>query len=337
MTSKQRAVRSRLFSALALGTALYATVGFSATAFAQASPQQAGGASSNCPPGSWFCAGGNANGSAAAGGSANGQLQPLPGTAPAPAPAAPAAPVTGGANVEVGTPTAAPVPPNAAGPTPAPPPVVVYQPAPPVVVVQGRADAPPPYVYRPRPANVLPYNRQEWGLNLRLEGAIIGRDRRHGSSDTGMGGGGLGLRFKPSPYFGIEAGIDFLGGRDYYDNRRTELDLNLSGLVFVNPRSRVQVYFPFGIDWARASVTRDNGWSPYSGDNTYHYFGGHAGVGVEFRVSRHFALNLALLGFLRGRTDSDAKRHPEFVEPGTGRRTNTSGGGLFQGGMTIYF
>jgi len=326
MTSNQKAVRTIFLSALALSLS-----GLTGTAWAQSAapsaPQQpAPGASSNCPPGSWFCndaAKANAN----AGAPSNGQLQPLPGTAPAAAgvEVAPAAPPA---------PAAAPVAPASAG-TPVAPPVVVYQPAPPpVVVVQGRVDAPPPYQYTPRPNNRLPYNRQEWGLNLRLEGALLGRDR---GDDTGMGGGGVALRFKPSPYFGLEAGVDFLGGHDYYGDRRGEVNISGSGLIFVNPRSRVQVYFPIGVDWATASINRDGSRSPNWADNRYHYFGGHAGVGLEFRVARHFALNVAMIGFIRGRTDSDKDIHPEFVEEGTGRTSNTSGGGLFQGGMTIYF
>ncbi|WP_394843740.1 porin family protein [Pendulispora brunnea] len=321
MTSNQKAVRTIFLSALGLSLSA-----LSGTALAQ---QPAPGASSNCPPGSWFCNdAAKANGNAGAAPS-NGQLQPLPGTAPAPA----------AASVEVGAPApaAAPAAPAAPAPagTPVAPPVVVYQPAPPpVVVVQGRVDAPPPYQYTPRPNNRLPYNRQEWGLNLRLEGAILGRDK---ADNSGMGGGGLALRFKPSPYFGIEAGVDFLGGKDYYGDRRGEVNFSVSGLVFVNPRSRVQVYFPLGVDWATASINRDGSRSPGWSDSRYYYFGGHAGVGLEFRVARHFALNLAMIGFIRGRTDAGKERNPEFVEAGTGRTSNTSGGGLFQGGMTIYF
>ncbi|HWL84904.1 MAG TPA: outer membrane beta-barrel protein, partial [Polyangiaceae bacterium] len=278
----------------------------------------------------WFCAGGNASASGSATTGAGGQLQPLPPAAPPapPAPPPPPAPPVAAAGVEVG----------GAAATPVAPPVVVYQPAPPVVVVQGRADAPPPYYYRPRPAMRLPYNRSEWGLNLRLEGAILGGYRSH--DNAGMGGGGIALRYKPSPYVGIEGGVDFVGGHDYYNNRRGETDFNLSALIYANPHSHVQLYFPIGVDWSVAKINTEDG-DRWTGnglpDTTYHYFGGHAGIGIEFRVARHFALNLTLLGFVRGRTDSNADSNPEFVDPNTGRKTNTSGGGLVQGGMTIYF
>ena len=51
--------------------------------------------------------------------------------------------------------------------------------------------------------------KHEWGLNLHLDGAFIGgREDRNGGA---LGGFGAGLRFKPSPWFGIEADADFAG------------------------------------------------------------------------------------------------------------------------------
>jgi len=44
-----------------------------------------------------------------------------------------------------------------------------------------------------------------------------------------------------------------------------------------------------------------------------------------------------VVGFIRGRTDDAARYDPEFVDPDTGRTTNTSGGGLFRGGITFYW
>jgi opacity protein-like surface antigen len=207
---------------------------------------------------------------------------------------------------------------------------VVYQPPPPVVM-QG---PPPPYYYRPRPAHVV-WPRSEWGLNLHLLGAIQGGGS---SSSQPMGGGGVGLRYKPVPAFGLEAGFDWVGGRDYQDLRRSETEFTVNAMVFVNPRSRVQVYFLAGLggSWAHVVNDRDS-YSPYGMDGHYTYFGGQVGTGLEFRLARHFALNLDVRGFIRGRTDPEAQRQPEFVDPTTGRTTNTSGGALVTGGMTIYF
>jgi hypothetical protein len=63
----------------------------------------------------------------------------------------------------------------------------------------------------------------------------------------------------------------------------------------------------------------------------------HLGLGLEFRIGRKTALNFDVLGFIRGRTDSRAEYEYEFVDPETGRGTNTSGGGLFRGGITFYW
>jgi opacity protein-like surface antigen len=202
------------------------------------------------------------------------------------------------------------------------PPVVIYQPPPPVIV----REAPPPYYYAPRAAP----RRSEWGLNLHIEGALLGS---RSSSDSGMGGAGLGLRYKPIPYFGLEANLDFVGGRDYNGFQRGETAFTINSLVFVNPRSKTQVYFLAGFGWSGAHVTDDSGL--YTQSYNYSYFGGQVGAGLEFRLARHFALDADVRGFIRGRTDAGSQAYPEFVS--NGRATNTSGGGLVTGGMTIYF
>ena len=77
--------------------------------------------------------------------------------------------------------------------------------------------------------------------------------------------------------------------------------------------------------------------APRPFDDTYHYFGGTFGLGLEYRVTRTIAFNVDVRGFVRGRTDNDAKANPEFLDPATGKTTNTSGGVLVTGGMTFYF
>src|SRR6185437_824633 len=185
-------------------------MGVSAVAAAQQNP--------NCPPGSWFCAEAQVPGLGGAqiivGGTQTQPLQPLP------APTVVVAP-----------------PPVVVQPAPQQPPVVVYQPAPPPVVVV-RPQMPEYrtyYVRRPVPL----VRQQEWGLNLRVEGAFIGSGY---SNNAGLGGFGASLRYKPTPWFGVEAGADFVIGRDYNDYARNETALTLNGLLFLNPRSRAQIY-----------------------------------------------------------------------------------------------
>lgn len=233
------------------------------------------------------------------------------------------APPPAGANKDL-----QPLPSNGSDAKPAapPPPVIIYQP-PPTVVVAPR-EAPPAYYYVPRHAPP----KREWGMNLHVGGLMLGKGR---DDNAGMALIGLGLRFRPAPAFAIEADLDFAGGRDYNGFRRKETAFGFNGLFFVNPKNKTQVYFLAGIGWSGATAVDDrNGYD--ATEYKYGYFGGTAGVGLEFRLSKVVALNLDLRGFVRGRVDDNRKNNPEFVDS-NGRTTNTSGGGLMQGGLTFYW
>jgi hypothetical protein len=212
------------------------------------------------------------------------------------------------------------------------PPVVVYQPPPPVVVYQAPqtryyAVPPPPpaqvYYYRPRYQK-----RSEWGINLHMEGAAFGA--KPGVTSDGIWGGGFGLRFRPVPVFALETDFDIVGGVDYNGWQRHEYASSINGLFFLNPRSRAQVYLLAGFGWSWADI--DSG--PFAGQE-FDYFGGQGGIGIEFRASKHVALNFDARGFIRTRTDDLASYQPEFQS--SSGTTNTSGGVLFTGGLTFYF
>ncbi|MDF2698348.1 MAG: hypothetical protein K0S65_6732 [Labilithrix sp.] len=208
-----------------------------------------------------------------------------------------------------------------------PPPVVVYQPPPPTVVVQPR-DAPPAYYYVPRKAPP----KKEWGLNLHLGGAMMGKGR---DGNAGMGMAGLGLRFRPIPQAAIEGDLDFAAGRDYNGYRRGETAFTLNGLIFLNPKNTTQVYLLGGFGWSGARAVDDrDGYDKV--EYKYGYFGVQAGIGLEFRLSKVVALNVDLRGLIRGRVDDNRRLHPEFVS-NDGKSTNTSGAGLLQGGLTFYW
>ena len=164
--------------------------------------------------------------------------------------------------------------------------------------------------------------------------------------NAGLGGGGAGLRFKPVRAFGLEADLDFAGGsHDYQGNKRNETAFTLNALLFLNPRSHAQIYLLAGFGWSGAHVTCDGCTAPL--DNHYDYFGGQIGAGLELRLARAIAFNVDLRGFMRGRTDGLAQSRPEFDQPAgcssnpsaypSCKATNTSGGGLLTGGMTLYF
>ncbi|MFO0756001.1 MAG: hypothetical protein U0359_05900 [Byssovorax sp.] len=298
-----------------------------------------------CPAGAWFCE----------------QVEvgvQIPNVLPAP-PVQPAQPPP----VVVETPPAPPAPPPAP-PPPArrrtEPPVVVYQPAPApqtrvIIVAPGYGPAYPPPAYYPPPQPVSrqiaqppvkpkPVWRSEFGVNMRVEGAYVGHPDG-ADYNTGLGGLGLSLRYRPVPAFAFDLGVDVLSGTDYSGYHRTEVPFSLSGLIFVNPRSRAQFYFNVGMDYSRASVKSDlpartldaDLEEPGTYSSHYSYFGGHGGIGLEFRLSKRVALNIDSIGFIRKRVDDTATAVPEFVDPKTGRTTNTSGGGLFRGGLTLWW
>jgi hypothetical protein len=69
----------------------------------------------------------------------------------------------------------------------------------------------------------------------------------------------------------------------------------------------------------------------------YSYLGGHAGLGLEFRITRLVGLNLDGLVFLRERIDEGAERYPEFYNPETNEASNTTVGGMLRGGINFWW
>lgn len=237
------------------------------------------------------------------------------------------------AEIKIGVPGAeTPPPPPAPTTQPAPPPpVVIYTPAP--------APPPPPQYYPPPPPPPpppAPRHQSEVGLNFHLVGAAFGSaDGNRNKGDTGAGGIGAALRFRPTPRFALEISLDAMRGKDANGYDRSEVPLSFVGMLYLNPRSRAQVYLLGGFGFSSAAVDVDDGYSGKHREN-YSYFGGLFGGGIEFRVGRKVALNFDVRGFVRGRTDDAARNHPEFTAA-DGRTTNTSGGALFTGGLTFYF
>lgn len=272
----------------------------SVVAFAPLAAAQSG----DCPPGGWFC---------------EETPQDDPPTEPAADPAEPAEPPT----------DPAPAPEHRRRhrrpPPPAMPPPYVLEEAPP----------PPPPRKQPR--------IRRWGFQLRVESALMGAvsDGYGGeegpATNAGMSGLGVSLRYRPVGHFALDFGGDFLAGRDWYGRPRSESAFSVNGFLFVNPRDAVQFYLFAGLGLAQAHVDRteeQNAPRPY---DSFSYFGGQMGLGLEFRVTRSISLDVDLAGFARSRTDSRAASEPEFTSPTTGQTTNSSGGGLLRGGVTFYW
>ncbi len=276
---------------------------------ASAQPAPAAGRGRPCPQGSWFC-----TPPAHDDGAPPGQPAKLP---PLPDPEAPDDDLEAyAAELE----RAPPRPPPAAV---APSPAATTSPA---------ACSPCPTAASPHE----PAGGREWGVNVHLEGATLGRGAAPGAA---MAGGGMGLRFKPDGQIGLEGDLDAFSGRGYAGDVRQETALAFNALFFLNPESLAQVYLLSGFGWAWASsetVNDANGPpAPQASSTSYSYFGGQAGVGVELRSSKLIALNVDLRGFVRSRTDALASSRPEFTNA-QGQTTNTSAGGLLTGGLTFY-
>jgi len=226
--------------------------------------------------------------------------------------------------------------------TPPPPPqgrVVVVQPAPPppppppppqpvretVVVVETT-----PVYQQQRVVRVRrPFDmRQKFGVHLNV-GSMI-------SEDVRMGGAQFGFRLRPSRIFAVELSVGGYGGTDYNGMDRVEVPLMLNGYFFLPRASRFQMYVVGGIGTSFAAVEGYHPGYDRFMSRQFRYIGGEFGIGGEWRIHPHFALNADVRGFLRTRVD-DNDDLPEFYDPVNNRESDTSAGAVLNLGGTFYF
>jgi len=260
---------------------------------------------------------------------------PGPSAAPNAASSAPTCPPgawlcdEGTAQPSAAEPGAAGLPPESAAPPPGrvaperPGGPALAPPPPPPSIAWGPPEPPPP------PSHARSRRRSEWGTHFRLEAVDIGKAD---SDVAGMGGFGFSVRPRPTPHFAIDFGLDFVGGIDYRGHLRDEAALVIDPMLFVNPRNSVQLYLLGGVGFSWAQV--ENTGLPHV---HYSYIGVNGGAGLEWRFAPRTAVSADVVGFVRGRTDPEAKRQPEYVDPWTGQTTNTSGGVMFRAGLTFYW
>jgi hypothetical protein len=217
---------------------------------------------------------------------------------------------------------------------PPPPRVVVVQAPPPpppqhIVVVQ----APPPpqmvVVAEAEPALVRPVEEPGgYGIHAHL-GGVAGRD-------ISMGGatGALRLR-RPNGRLALDLGVGFYAGEDYNGLDRVEVPVTADLLLYFNPTRRFQVYGLVGLGLSVASAEGFDRRTDQFTQRDYAHIGGEAGIGAEFRLSRWFALNADVRGFIRERIDDDSR--PEFVNADDpSQATDTSAGVVGTLGATLY-
>lgn len=213
---------------------------------------------------------------------------------------------------------------------PPPPPVVIVRPPPPpqVVVMQ------PPPRREPQVVAVQLENRRttryelvpdfDLGLHFNFAGLAM--------ENAGMGGVQAAFRIRPIQHIAIDIGLGALGGESYNygidgGGARFEMPVLLDVLFYFNPQHRFQVYALVGVGASYAEQELNRGTRAFS------YVGGEAGLGFELRLSRFFALNLDMRGFIRQNVTDGPAEFTNFE----GQQTNLSGGGYGTLGMTLYF
>ena len=168
--------------------------------------------------------------------------------------------------------------------------------------------------------------RSPWGFALRTEGLLL----EDGGQDSRLWGVGASARYTLTQAVTLDLGLDTIVGTDYNGYDRSELALSLSSLLYLNQSDFIRTYLLAGLSLSSARV--DLGFE----EQSWGYFGGHAGLGLELALDARLAFSVEALAFMRGRTDSRAAREPEFTD-GSGRVTNTSGGGLVRLGVVLRF
>ncbi len=247
-------------------------------------------------------------------------------------------------------PTTVVLPPPPPGSDPKAPRTFTYQPDPDggpgqiIIYEDGAAppradalEAPPP---PPKPEKKRWRRHRRWGMNLRVDGILMPHYRDDVSDAAGMAGLGLSLRYRPTPMFALDLGADFVGGVDTNGYDRQEVPISISAMLYANPRNVVQFYLFGGLNWSFARVFSDT-YEPNLAEGTaddYTYFGGHAGLGLEFRVSKLIGINVDGMAFVRTRTDSDEHgEFPEFYNPRTQEASNSSAAGMLRAGVTFWW
>jgi len=240
------------------------------------------------------------------------------------------------------------------GPGDAPPPVVVETPPPPVVVVQPPVQPPVVVVQGPPPQQIVvvaPPPREPpvvavqtirqqrvvydlvptFDMGLHLAGGVMFSDR------IGMGGLNAALRFRPESHIAIDIGTGFWYGQDYNGREHWEMPLQADLLVFFNPENMFQVYGVIGGGMSFGNAGGVATSTGTIGGRDLMYAGGEAGLGAELRLSRFFALNLDVRGFIRQRVGGGPPEFTQISSAGLVQSTDTSGGIYGQVGMTFYF
>jgi len=156
--------------------------------------------------------------------------------------------------------------------------------------------------------------------------------------ELAMGGGGAAFRLRPNPHFALDIGGNIYAGNDYNGLDRWQAPFEVDALFFFNPQHRFQFYALVGVGASYGEASGFNIHTRQFDAREYFHLGGTAGLGVEWRISRVFALNFDVRGFIQQRVDDNPEpESTELNDDGRWQQTDTSGGFTGRFGMTFYW
>ena len=227
---------------------------------------------------------------------------------------------------------------------PPPPRVIVTEPAPPPppprVVVNPQEttaaasdDTTTLTIQTEQEFELVPQDRfpRRFGILGRLSG-IVG-------AEVGMGGVQAAARVRPrGGPFGLELSIGGFGGNDYNGDARFELPIAFDLMYFfkLGRVRRLELYSLVGAGVSWGTVNRDA-----AANYASVWVGGEAGIGLEWHVARHFALDFDFRAMVRSRVTSEDPGS-EFSRTGSDplgppESTNLSWAPSFNFGGVFYF
>ncbi len=193
------------------------------------------------------------------------------------------------------------------------------------VPVEGPAVQPPhdPGLAPPLPPPPVPKAYARWELAARAGLPVFDAGAQR---DAFMITGGLALRRRLARYAAVEVALDAAGGKDYVGASRWEGWFAPAFRLNASP-SGVAPFVAIGPALSFARVDDDGTRRQFS------YFGGAVSFGLTIPISQSSGFEVLWSSFLRTRVPSTGS--PEYVDPGTGRTTNTSGGALIRAGLSL--
>lgn len=171
------------------------------------------------------------------------------------------------------------------------------------------------YYYYPAyhaPAPYIAVTPPQWSVGMH----ITGLSTNHAVHDEAlaMGGGGMHLRFRGYRW-GAELAADVIGNRFAEGGiSRVSVPIQASGMLYLLPWGRFNVYALAGLRLVPTSVRWDL--PNLNIDQSFVELGGQAGIGAELHLGRRISLTADVRGFgtIRNSTDPAGKFYRDLPE-----------------------